>query len=130
MVVGKRKLAVAKAIVRKGKGMVRFNRAPLEALESEMLRLMLEEPLILAGDVAKGVDIDITVKGGGKVGQVEAARQSIALGLVEFTGDAKLKEIFENYDKNLLKVDWRRTEPHKPSRSSQGPRRHKQRSKR
>jgi small subunit ribosomal protein S9 len=69
------------------------------------------------------------VKGGGTTGQVDAARQAIARGLVELLG-GDLKQRYMAYDRNLLVFDPRRTEPHKPPRSSQGPRRYKQRSKR
>ncbi|MCD6367909.1 MAG: 30S ribosomal protein S9 [Candidatus Aenigmarchaeota archaeon] len=127
--VGKRKKAVARAFIKEGKGEVKINGKPLETIKPEMIRLMIEEPLILAGDISKKIDIEVNVKGGGPVGQAEAVRQSIALGIVKF-GGKKYKEIFEKYDRNLLVKDPRRTEPHKPSRSSAGPRRHKQRSKR
>lgn len=129
-VTGKRKEAVAKAFVKKGSGKIKINKKPIETVEPEMLRLMLKEPLMLAEGRFDKVDMDIRVEGGGQVGQTEATRQAMAKGLVEFTGDKNLAEKFENYNRNLLVKDFRRTEPHKPSRSSQGPRRHKQRSKR
>ena len=127
--VGKRKKAVARAFIEKGKGLVKINNIPLENIKPEMVRLMIQEPLMIAGDLSKKVNIDVKVMGGGVVGQAEAARQAIALSLIEF-GGKKYKEIFEDYDRHLIVKDSRRTEPHKPSRSSAGPRRHKQRSKR
>jgi len=127
--IGKRKKAIAKAFIRKGNGTVKINNVSLRNIKPEMIRLMIEEPLILAGDLSKKADVNVKVKGGGIVGQAEAVRQAIALGLIEF-GGKKYKQIFEDYDRHLLVKDSRRTEPHKPSRSSTGPRRHKQRSKR
>ena len=127
--VGKRKKAVAKAFLKNGSGTIKVNKIPLDKMEPEMIRLMIREPLIIAGDISKKIDVDIDTKGGGIVGQAEAARQAIALGIVKFGGQ-KYKKIFEDYDRHLLVKDPRRTEPHKPSRSSAGPRRHKQRSKR
>lgn len=127
--IGKRKKAMAKAFIKKGKGTIKINNTPLKNIKPEMIRLMMEEPLIISGDLSKKVDIKVKVSGGGIVGQAEAVRQAIALGLIQF-GGKKYKEIFENYDRHLLVKDPRRTEPHKPSRSSAGPRRHKQRSKR
>ena len=62
--------------------------------------------------------------------QADATRQAIAKGLVEYFDNKNLKDKYLEYDRNLLVYDSRRTEPHKPSRSSQGARRHKQRSKR
>lgn len=127
--IGKRKEAVAKASIKKGSGKLKINKVPAENLKPEMIKLMIKEPLIISGDLHKKVDIDVEVKGGGVVGQAEAARQAIALALLDF-GGKKYKKMFEDYDRHLLVKDSRRTEPHKPSRSSAGPRRHKQRSKR
>ena len=125
---GKRRKAVARAVARKGSGVVRLNKIPLEVFEPELVRMIVSEPLILASNVAKKVDIDVSLTGGGIFGQADAARQAIAKILVQI--DEKLKEVFLNYDRSLLIADPRRTEPHKPSRSKKGPRRHKQRSKR
>ncbi|MEM0473237.1 MAG: 30S ribosomal protein S9, partial [Candidatus Aenigmatarchaeota archaeon] len=61
---------------------------------------------------------------------VDAIRQAIAKGLVEITKNHELKKRLIDYDRNLIVYDYRRTEPHKPSRSRQNARRHKQRSKR
>lgn len=127
--IGKRKRAIAKAFVRKGGGRIKINGQLLENLRPEMARLMIKEPLMLVDELSQKVDVDVNVKGGGVIGQAEAARQAIALGLIEF-GGKKYRQVFEDYDRHLLVKDSRRTEPHKPSRSSAGPRRHKQRSKR
>ncbi len=126
---GKRKRAVARATVKPGSGRVSVNSVPLELIEPETLRMRLSEPLLLAGEGWKGYDIMVNVKGGGIMGQVNAARQAIARGIVEVLGD-NVKRMFTEYDRTLLVYDPRRTEPHKPPRSSQGPRRYKQRSKR
>ena len=129
LTIGKRKRAIARARFKPGKGMIRINSLPLEMAENELMRLRLQEPLLIAGDAWKGFDVKVTVKGGGTTGQVDAARQAIARGLVELLG-GDLKQRYMAYDRNLLVFDPRRTEPHKPPRSSQGPRRYKQRSKR
>lgn len=125
---GKRKRAVARASAVKGSGNVLVNKKPLEIVMPDMVRLMIKEPIILAGDTASNLDINVNMRGGGVFGQASAARQSIAKLLVKH--NKNLKEKFLNYDRSLLIADSRRTEPHKPSRSSSGPRRHKQRSKR
>jgi len=126
--VGKRKRAIARATAKPGKGKVFINKKSLDMIKLEIARLMIKEPLILGGDVAKNLDINVNVKGGGIFGQASASRQAIAKVLVE--KDENLKEKFLNYDRSLLVADVRRTEPHKPSRSRKGARRHKQRSKR
>ncbi|MCD6092979.1 MAG: 30S ribosomal protein S9 [Candidatus Aenigmarchaeota archaeon] len=126
--VGKRKRAVAIATLRKGGGEIKINSKPLNLIEPRYARMRIEEGIVLAGDAIKDVDIDVNVKGGGIFGQADAARIAICNALVKF--DGKLKDIFMNYDRSLLVSDPRRTEPHKPSRSSAGPRRKKQQSKR
>ena len=128
--VGKRKTAVARAVTKKGTGNIRINKQPLNHFGTEFLRMRMKEPLIIAGDLVDNVDIDVNVKGGGIAGQSEAARQAIATGLVEFSGDKKLENKYLEYDRLLLVSDPRRTEPHKPSQSSKGPRHRKQFSKR
>jgi len=130
LAVGKRKTAIARARIKEGKGNIIINSKPLDVWGTEFLRMFIKEPLILAGEKAKKVDIKVNVRSGGIAGQAEAIRQAIAKGLIEFFRDKKLKERFLEYDRNLLVYDARRNEPHKPSRSKKGARRHKQRSKR
>lgn len=125
---GKRKVAVAHAILKKGNGNITINTIPLNIFEPALAREMISEPLMLAGGAVKEVDISVSVKGGGVMGQAEAARQAIAKSFVEF--DKNLMPLFLQYDRSLIVADPRRNEPHKPSRSKDGPRRHKQRSKR
>ena len=116
---GKRKMAIARATLRQGNGLVRINRVPIEFIEPKMSRLKLREPLILAGDVADKVDIDVNVEGGGTTSQAEASRLAIAKALMDFTKSDKLKEVFLNYDRNLIVADVRRKEAAKPNRHGQ-----------
>ena len=129
MIVGKRKKAVARAVVKEGSGKVFINGRPLQTLYTELIRMRILEPLMLSGK-ANEVDVHVNVKGGGIWGQADAIRTAIGRALVEFTGDEELKRKFIDYDRTLVVSDARRTEPHKPSRSSAGPRRKKQQSKR
>ena len=126
---GKRKKAVARATVKPGSGRVYINSQPLDQIRNETVRMLLQEPLALAGDAGKKFDLSVHTNGGGIMGQAQAARQAMARGLVEMLGPSARKAFLE-YDRNILVYDPRRTEPHKPPRSSQGPRRYKQRSKR
>ena len=126
--VGKRKTAIARATAREGKGRIRINKIPIELFGPKYLNMKLMEPIILAGDVINTMDIDITVKGGGVSGQIEAARTALGKAIVEFTGSMELKKKFLEYDRTLLVSDARRTEPHKPSRSTKGPRAKRQKS--
>jgi len=127
---GKRKTAVARTRVRPGLGKVTINDIPLDVWQPEYARIKIREPLLLANEFSQKVDIKVNVRSGGISSQADAIRQAIAKGIVEFFNDEKLKKIYLDYDRNLLVYDPRRTEPHKPSRSRKGARRHKQRSKR
>lgn len=110
---GKRKTAIARGTVREGTGRIRVNRKPVELYNPELARLKLQEPIELAGDVINTVDISVRVVGGGLMGQAEAARMVIAKGLVEYTGDVKLRDKFIQYDRTMLVGDPRRSEPKK-----------------
>ncbi len=126
-----RKKAVGRGYVKKGAGIIRVNNKPLEAYFPEKLIHRIMEPIYIAGEEkVKDIDIRINVEGGGITGQSDVVRQIISKALVEYYEDDDLKETFLRYDRSLLVPDPRQTEPHKPSRSKQGPRRKKQLSKR
>ncbi len=112
---GKRKSAIARATLHPGKGKVRINGQWLDHFSTEALRLRINEPLLLVGDLAKNVDIDVNVMGGGVNGQADAARLAIGRALVEH--DPKLKTVLEEYDRLLLVADVRRKETRKPNDS-------------
>ncbi|MFV2040813.1 MAG: 30S ribosomal protein S9 [Candidatus Hydrothermarchaeales archaeon] len=109
---GKRKTAIAKAVIKKGRGRVRINRTPLEIYGPELARLKIFEPLQLSGLHDK-VDIDVTVKGGGVMGQAEAVRTAIGKVLIDYSNDKELRDMFYEYDRTLVKNDPRRKEPKK-----------------
>ncbi|MEW6222317.1 MAG: 30S ribosomal protein S9 [Candidatus Hadarchaeota archaeon] len=112
--VGRRKGAIARALVRDGQGKVFVNGRALEVYEPELARLKIMEPLELAPDVVKKVDIDVRVGGGGYMGQADAVRTAIARGLVGWADDPKLRESFKQYDWTLVKSDVRFKESKKP----------------
>ena len=111
---GKRKTAIARAVVRPGKGRVWINGVPIEIYPHELARLKMMEPLILAGERVKEVDIKVGVKGGGVMGQAEAARTAISRALVQFLEDPHLEEVYRSYDRYLLVSDPRRKLPKTP----------------
>ncbi|MDI6642682.1 MAG: 30S ribosomal protein S9 [Candidatus Hodarchaeaceae archaeon] len=114
LATGRRKAALARAIVRDGSGRVFINRRALDAYEPELARLKISEPLQLVPELAKRVDIRVDVEGGGFMGQADAARTAIARGLVEWSEDPKVRETFKQYDWTLIKSDVRFKEPKKP----------------
>ena len=111
---GKRKTAIARATLRSGKGRVRINSKPVEFYQPELARLKIKEPIELAGKQANRVDINVSVEGGGVMGQAEASRTAIARGIVQWFDDEKLQKLFQNYDRALLVNDTRRKEPKHP----------------
>lgn len=115
VVSGKRKKAVARAVVKTGSGQIRVNKKQLDIYEPRIWRLKLREPLLIAGDLAQKVDIDVHVTGGGISGQAEAARLVIAKALVQFSKDKKLEKEFLSYDRHLLIADVRTRETRKPN---------------
>jgi small subunit ribosomal protein S9 len=111
---GKRKTAIARAVVKSGKGRLRVHHKPIELIEPEIARLKMMEPLILAREKADQVDINVKVEGGGFMGQADSVRTAIARGLVEFFNDEELKDRYLHYDRALLVNDPRRHLPKKP----------------
>ncbi len=110
---GKKKTAIARATLKDGKGVVRINKVPLDIYEPRLARLKIQEPVEIAGDLMKTMNIDVVVAGGGTMGQTDAVRTAIAKGIVEWTGDTGLKEAFSEYDRNLLVSDHRQKEKKK-----------------
>ena len=110
---GKRKTAVARATVRAGKGKIRINNTPLDILMPVIARDKISEPLLLSEDLLKDFDVDVDVRGGGYMGQAEAARMAIARAIVKWSKSEILKEKLLTYDRAMLSGDSRRKEPKK-----------------
>jgi small subunit ribosomal protein S9 len=114
VVSGKRKTATARAVIRPGVGRIRINRTPLEVLEPEISREKIRESILQAGeDIWKQVDMDVSVAGGGYMGQAEAARMAIANALLKWTKSAHLRTVFAEYDRTMIAGDSRKKEPKK-----------------
>ena len=125
--IGKRKVAVAKASIKPGTGQVRINSKPLDLWGPKYLVARIKEPLLIAGDLAKDVDITISVRSSGISSQADAIRTALAKALAEEKGE-KLKKAFLDYDRTLIVSDMRQNEPWKPGSSK--PRAGAQKSKR
>ena len=112
--VGKRKTAIARAVIKPGIGRVRINGVPIEIWPIEMARIKMLEPLLLLQPkLRESVDIDVRVEGGGVMAQADAVRMAIARGLVAFFNIPELKELYKEFDRTMLAGDPRRTEPEK-----------------
>jgi small subunit ribosomal protein S9 len=114
VVSGKRKTAIARALIKPGKGRIRVNRVPIEIFEPKIARDKIVEVLRLAGyEVLKEVDVDVKVSGGGFMGQAEAARMSIARALLKWAKKTHLRTLLMEYDRTMVAGDPRRKEPKK-----------------
>lgn len=114
VISGKRKTAIARATVRFGKGRVRINNTPLEVYEPKLARDKIFEPLLLTDDkIWDQLDINVSVSGGGFMGQAEAARMAIAKALIKWTKSTRLRTTLRDYDRTMLAGDPRRSEPKK-----------------
>ena len=118
---GKKRNAIANAVIKEGKGNITINRIPIQNIEPKTLRIKIFEPILILGvDKFKNLNIKVRVSGGGSVAQLYAARTAIAKGIVawsqkyvdEETKDEVRRDLL-NYDKNLLVADYRRLEPKK-----------------
>ncbi|MFZ1970810.1 MAG: 30S ribosomal protein S9 [Candidatus Nanoarchaeia archaeon] len=115
---GKRKEAIARAVIKEGSGDIRINNKDYKTLQF-FDKLRIEEPLRITKEVLGKVNFDVTIetKGGGEKGQIEAARLALARAISEFENSKELTETLESYDRNLLIADVRRKEARKPGDS-------------
>jgi|TARA_B100001971_G_C18009740_1_gene441742 small subunit ribosomal protein S9 len=115
---GKRKTAIARAVLTEGSGKIIVNKQDYKMLNI-FNKLKISEPLRIAEKVLgkTNFDVSIEVKGGGDKGQIEAARLALARVINEFSKSKELSEAFLSYDRNLLVADVRRKEAYKPGDS-------------
>lgn len=118
IVSGKRKSAVAKAVLTEGSGNIFINKKNYKNLQL-FDKLKVEEPLRIAENILGKInfDINISVKGGGEKGQIDAARLALARALVKASKSSELEKAFEAYGWDLLVADVRRKEAYKPGDS-------------
>lgn len=114
---GRRKRSIARATLKDGKGIVRINSKLLETHNPLMSRMKIMEPLMLAPEISKKVNISVQVNGGGFQSQTDAIRLAIARALVQYSKDKSLRQKFIEYDRNLIIADIRHTEASKPNDS-------------
>lgn len=112
----KRKESVARASARKGTGTVRVNSALIETVKPRELQMLMLRPLYIspiAKDMAAGVDITVSVHGGGKSSQAQAVGGAIARVLAGMSEGDTLRHEYMRYDRSLIIDDSRRVEPKK-----------------
>lgn len=115
---GKRKTAIAKAVLVEGSGKISVNKKDYRNLQM-FDRFKIEEPIRLAENILGKINFDvaINVRGGGEKSQIEAARLALAKVIIEFSKSEELTNVFLSYDRNLLVADIRRKETYKPGDS-------------
>jgi small subunit ribosomal protein S9 len=116
-VSGKRKRAIARATLKPGSGRVTVNNCLLDHYGTTLTRSRILEPIKLAGGPAQKFDIAVTVRGGGVTGQADAARLAIARAFA--STDQGLRQVYLEYDRQLLVADVRRKESAKPNHHGQ-----------
>jgi small subunit ribosomal protein S9 len=115
---GKRKRAVARAILLEGTGIITINKKDHKTL-SLFDRLKIEEPLRIAENILGKINfnVSISIRGGGEKGQIDAARVALSKAIVKFSKSDELERAYLDYDRNLLVADVRRKETYKPGDS-------------
>ncbi|MDD3084074.1 MAG: 30S ribosomal protein S9 [Candidatus ainarchaeum sp.] len=109
----KKKTAIARATIKKGSGKIKINHMSLDAYSEGYSIEMIKEPIKIAEEIIKEFDINVTVKGSGKMSQTFAIRSAIAKAIVKAKGK-KYKDLFMLYDRALLVDDVRKVETKKP----------------
>jgi len=115
---GKRKRAIARAVLTPGKGKITINK--INYLTMQLFkRIRIEEPLKIAENILgkKNFDVAISVHGGGENGQIESSRLALAKAIVKFSNSKELEDAYFDYDRSLLVADVRRKEVYKPGDS-------------
>ena len=81
---GRRKNAIARVWIKRGKGKITVNGKPIETYFARpVLRMLVSQPMILVARNTE-MDIDCTVNGGGLSGQAGAVRHGISRALTYF----------------------------------------------
>ena len=79
---GKKRNAIANAIIREGKGTITVNRIPIHNIEPKTLRIKIFEPILILGvDKFKNLNIKVRVSGGGSVAQYTLQELPLPRGL-------------------------------------------------
>ena len=87
--LGRRKTAVARVYLSKGKGTISINKKAMAVMfPIDVLQAKINQPFVLTETVGQ-YDVKVNVMGGGINGQAEAIRLGISRALVEISADYK-----------------------------------------
>ncbi len=116
LVHAKRKEAVARAAISEGHGSIRINGFDISTMQQKEMVSLVMEPIRMSditAELAAKMDISVKVSGGGFSAQMQAARNAIAKGIIEYTGSDSIRKLYAAHNKYLLTNDYRRVEPKK-----------------
>jgi small subunit ribosomal protein S9 len=86
---GRRKSSVARVYLVSGSGRITVNKRDIdEYFGLETLKLIIRQPLVLTGNLAK-FDVKVNVRGGGYTGQAGAIRHGISRALLQADGELR-----------------------------------------
>lgn len=111
----KRKRSVARASAKQGSGTIRVNGVLVDAMGSDELRFSMLKGVYISDttrEIARGLDINVNVHGGGVSSQAQAVASAISRIIAEKGGDP-VKDMLLHYERRLIKDDHRRVEPKK-----------------
>ncbi|MEY3691405.1 MAG: ribosomal protein [Actinomycetota bacterium] len=106
---GRRKEAVARAVLRAGSGTITVNGKPIEAYFTTATQRMVVTEALRVTSLETAYDVSANIFGGGVTGQAGALRMAIARSLVEL--DPELRPVLKKA--GLLTRDARRKETKK-----------------
>ena len=86
---GRRKEAVARAVLRSGSGKITVNNKPIEAYFTTAAQRMVVTEALRVAERETAFDIDANIFGGGVTGQAGALRMAIARSLVELDPESR-----------------------------------------
>jgi len=112
---GKRKTSIARVFLKNGTGTININNSN-NYLENKKIISIIKKPLYLLNIINK-IDLKITVKGGGLIGQAEAIKHGISKALVKLNEN---NDVENTYRKKLKKVGYLTRDSRKVERKKVG----------
>ncbi len=117
---GRRKSAIARVFIKKGKGDFIVNDRPAnEYFARETGQMVARQPLVLTDNVST-FDVTVNVTGGGEFGQAGAVRHGLTRALVDF--DPELKTVLKKaglVTRDAREVERKKVGLHKARRRKQ-----------
>ncbi|MSQ20868.1 MAG: 30S ribosomal protein S9 [Betaproteobacteria bacterium] len=117
---GRRKSAVARVFMKRGKGVFIVNEKPVDQyFGRETGRMIVRQPLVLTDNLMT-FDIQVNVDGGGESGQAGAVRHGITRALIDY--DATLKPMLSQaglVTRDAREVERKKVGLHKARRRKQ-----------